>query len=73
MKTIKCQKCGTRFKDRKDPDDTIGENTLCWNCRFIWRCIKTTITALSADNPSMIRPLNRTVHIRFEDVYIYKK
>lgn len=73
MKKIKCIKCGLSFKDRKDPNDNIGEDTLCWNCRFIWQSIKLTITALSSDNPFMMKPLNRTVHIRFEDVDIFKK
>lgn len=73
MQKIKCQKCGIKFNDRKDPDDIIGEDTLCWNCRFIWKCIKTTLQALSSDNQFMSKPLNRTVHVRLEDIEILKK
>jgi len=73
MKKIKCQKCEIKFNDRKDPDDTIGEDTLCWNCRFIWKCIKATLQALSADNPNMSKPLNRIVSIRLEDIEILKR
>ncbi len=63
---IKCVKCGLRYKDRKDPEETPTEKILCWNCRFVWKCLGMMIQHW----PPRI---NRVVTINFDHVSIVKK
>lgn len=59
---MKCIKCDLRFKDRKDPaDEGSVDRELCWNCRFVWQCVRMVMTAI----PPRI---NRKVTIKLDDV-----
>ena len=71
MKTLKCKKCGTRFKDREDPEDTSYLKQTCWNCRFVLNVIDLTIKSLGT-NTSLSRPLNRIIRLNLDDVGITK-
>jgi len=62
-KSIKCEKCSLRFKDREDSEDYGVYADLCFNCRFIWRTIGAILQGLP-------EKLNRQVTIRLEDVLI---
>ena len=64
---MKCIKCGLRYKDRKDPeDDGTVNKELCWNCRFVWKCIGMTLEALGRGKT------NREIVIQLKDVIIRK-
>ena len=66
MKKIKCFKCELYFKDRQDPEDNETNAKLCWNCRFIWKCIGLMLRAW----PERI---NREVMIDIDKIVIRKK
>lgn len=65
MKQIKCSKCGIRFKDREDEQDKGVFKNLCFNCRFIWKCLGFTIQALGSRS-------NRTIALCLDNVSIVK-
>lgn len=65
MKKMKCIKCGLYYKDRKDPEDSVADKSLCWNCRFVWRCVGIMLRAW----PTRIR---REVSISLDDLRIRK-
>ncbi len=73
MTKLKCIKCGTRYKDRKDPAETATiHRQLCWNCRFIWTVIGLTLKSFD-HNPFMGKQLNRSVEISLDNVIIKKR
>lgn len=66
MKKLKCIKCGLYYKDRKDPEDMgLVHKELCWNCRFVWKCLGMFISSFPPK-------INRGVTIRLEDIKIWK-
>jgi hypothetical protein len=61
----KCIKCGIYFK--QDAQWHFEEKDLCFNCRFIWRYVKTCLQSLSA-----FKKLNRKVAINLDNIQIAK-
>jgi len=68
MKKLKCKKCNLYFKDRIDRKDTAYEKYLCWNCRYIIRCIGMMMDALGTNSR-----LNRIISLDLDSIKIRKK
>lgn len=69
---LKCIKCGTRFKDRKDEEDTEYQSKCCWNCRFVIKCFSLSIESFGINNMIGSR-INRDIILNFDDLKIIKR
>ena len=67
MRKLKCIKCNSYYKDRKDPEDEgLVHKELCWNCRFVWKSIGMILQ-------SFPQRINREISISLDGIQIRKK
>lgn len=66
-KKLKCSKCDLWFRDREEPEEKeLVHKNLCWNCRFVWKCIGLMLNSFPPK-------INRDISINLDGVSIKKK